>query len=229
MNSCQSDRRLLMPRLAVVLVLSVVLAAGCSDSGDSPTGPDPDPGPGGDVPELETLVPGRTFAGDTLRILGSGFGAEADEESVLFSAGGGARATAEILAWSDLEVRVLVPEDAVTGPVVVTRAGEESEALSFTVVAPVSLQVDVRPIFQQRGCLSCHGGTNGLELSTHAGILAGGIRGPAVVPRRGAESLLVMAMRGQGGVPQMPFGSPPMPEAEILLISDWIDQGARDN
>lgn len=229
MNSCPSGCGAHVPRLAIVLVFAAILAAGCSDSGDSPTGPDPDPGPGGDVPELETLVPGRTFAGDTLRIVGSGFGAKADDESVLFSAAGGTRATAEILAWSDLEVRVLVPEEAVSGPVVVTRAGEESEALPFVLVAPVSLQVDVRPIFQQRGCLSCHGGTNGLELSTHAGILAGGIRGPAVVPRQGAESLLVMAMRGQGSVPQMPFGSPAMPEAEILLISDWIDQGARDN
>ena len=64
----------------------------------------------------------------------------------------------------------------------------------------------VRPLFLAR-CVSCHGAEKqkgGLRLDTKAGWQAGGDTGPAVVPGKPAESLLLRAVRGTDGVQQMP-------------------------
>ena len=209
--------------LAAVLVAGLVWA-GCSDLGDPPLVPDPSPA--GDV-VLESMVPTRTYVGGDVLLVGSGFGSQTG--SVLFTAAGSATAEAAIQFWSESEISALVPASAVAGPVIVEVDGSRSEAVAFSLAPEVSLRDDVRPIFMVQGCLSCHGGSGGLFLDSRAAILAGGGRGPGVVPGRSAESNVVKALRGQG-LPLMPQGAPEsIPEAQILTIADWIDQGARDN
>lgn len=213
-------------RVGAAVLLAVVVSVGCGDFGDPLRVPAPDPNPSGG-PELESVVPARTFPGDRVVLRGVDFGETAGR--VLFTGGAGT-IDAVIVAWSDTEIEVVVPEGAEAGPVVVSAGGSTSDPIAFTPTQEMSLRNDVRPILLGQGCLSCHGGSGGLFLDTHAKILQGGGRGPAVVPGESATSLLVRSLRGEGGVPLMPQGaSESIPEAQILVIADWIDQGARDN
>jgi mono/diheme cytochrome c family protein len=94
---------------------------------------------------------------------------------------------------------------------------------------PVDYASQVKPILT-RHCVSCHGATKpkgGLRLDTAAAALLGGESGPVVLPGRGEESPIVAAVRGEGETERMPLKRPPLAEAEIKLLSDWIDQGAK--
>jgi hypothetical protein len=97
-------------------------------------------------------------------------------------------------------------------------------------VTQVSFSQDVRPLLVQYGCTGCHGGTSGLTVGTVAGLLAGGDRGPAIIPFNGAGSNIVKKISPNPpfGV-RMPQGGPYMPDATIAVIRTWIDQGALDN
>ena len=96
----------------------------------------------------------------------------------------------------------------------------------------VSFSKDVRPVFADPhvGCIGCHGGTNNLFVGTVAGLLQGGLHGPAVIPGNSAGSILVQKI---GPNPpfgaRMPYGGTPLPDTTIQRIKDWIDQGALDN
>lgn len=71
-------------------------------------------------------------------------------------------------------------------------------------------------------CGTCHAsdGVEGLNLTTYAGVLAGGNTGPAVVPSQPGSSLLVNVQ--SGGTPH--FGQ--LTEQELALVVAWIEQGA---
>jgi mono/diheme cytochrome c family protein len=94
--------------------------------------------------------------------------------------------------------------------------------------SPVDYASQVKPILT-RHCVSCHGATKpkgGLRLDTAAAALLGGESGPVVLPGQGEKSPLVAAVRGDGETERMPLKRPPLAEAEIRLLKDWIDQGA---
>lgn len=80
----------------------------------------------------------------------------------------------------------------------------------------------------EKNCLSCHGESpmSGLDLRTRDGVLRGGKRGPAVVPGKSAASLLYQAVLRTGEL-KMPFGKDPLSPAEIKILRDWIDAGAK--
>ena len=85
----------------------------------------------------------------------------------------------------------------------------------------------VRTILADR-CLKCHGGkrTEGeFELVDRAGMLKGGSAGPAIIPGRGKDSLLIKLVNHQKE-PKMPHKTAKMPEAEIAALTNWIDLGA---
>jgi hypothetical protein len=85
----------------------------------------------------------------------------------------------------------------------------------------------VRTILVDR-CLKCHGGkrTEGeLELVDRAGMLKGGAAGPAIIPGRGKDSLLIKLVNHQKE-PKMPHNTAKMPAAEIAALTAWIDLGA---
>jgi len=86
----------------------------------------------------------------------------------------------------------------------------------------------VRPILAAR-CFECHSSSaqepkGGLKLDTRAGALAGGDTGPAVVPSKADESLLIDAIR-YGDVYQMPPKSK-LPADEIAALERWVNLGA---
>ncbi len=87
----------------------------------------------------------------------------------------------------------------------------------------------IRPLLVMR-CFDCHsdqgkGVKGGLHLDSRAGILAGGDSGPALVPEKPAESLLVEAVNyPQDGVQMPPRGK--LPQGEIVLLTEWVRRGA---
>ena len=80
----------------------------------------------------------------------------------------------------------------------------------------------------QTKCIACHGATrmSDLDLRTSEAILKGGKRGPAVVPGKADASLLFKAVKREGDV-HMPPGKNPLAPAEVAVLRDWINAGAR--
>ena len=93
--------------------------------------------------------------------------------------------------------------------------------------ATVSFANDIMPIFESR-CIGCHGGERtqeGLDLKTHASLLAGSNNGAVVIAGDAANSLLVEMVATQ----KMPKRGPKLTPPQIQLITDWVNQGAPDN
>jgi mono/diheme cytochrome c family protein len=93
--------------------------------------------------------------------------------------------------------------------------------------ATVSFATDIFPIFESR-CIGCHGGERtqeGLDLKTHASLMAGSSNGFVVTPGDAANSLLVEMVATQ----KMPKRGPKLTPPQIQLITDWVNQGALDN
>ena len=105
-----------------------------------------------------------------------------------------------------------------------------------------TLRGNVQPIFD-RSCatsLACHqqGGAGRLDLApglTWAATFLVPARqavDPAIFyvdPFRIESSYLVSKLEGTGFGSQMPLGGPPLPDAEIQAVVDWILEGAADN
>ena len=99
--------------------------------------------------------------------------------------------------------------------------------------APVDFEKDILPLLKNN-CLACHNQTTtkaDLILETPQTILKGGETGPAVVPGKSSESLLLRAASHQVR-PNMPpkenkVAAVSFTPDELGLIKLWIDQGAK--
>ena len=91
----------------------------------------------------------------------------------------------------------------------------------------ISYSLLIQPIFDA-DCDHCHGGAGGLELTSYAGLLLGGLSGAAVIPGSPDNSLLIHRLEGTIG-PRMPTDGPPLTQPEIDRIKQWILEGAKDN
>lgn len=89
----------------------------------------------------------------------------------------------------------------------------------------------VRPVLIEQ-CYQCHNSHDktegGLALDYRDGLTEGGDSGPAVVPGRPEESLLIKAVRHGGGVSKMPKGNPKLSDAAIADLAKWVELGAPD-
>ena len=86
---------------------------------------------------------------------------------------------------------------------------------------------DILPIFQH-SCAPCHLGDAAmgkLQLGSAAALLRGGSAGPAIVPGKSADSLLVKRILGLTDGPRMPMGGDPLSGEQVKIIRSWIDQG----
>jgi len=86
----------------------------------------------------------------------------------------------------------------------------------------------VRPLLAER-CHDCHGAErqrSALRLDSVAHMLAGGSRGPAVVPGDADASLIVRAVRGEEPEYEMP-PSDKLSAEEIAVLVTWIESGAK--
>src|SRR5688572_29738007 len=84
----------------------------------------------------------------------------------------------------------------------------------------------VRPVLVEK-CLSCHAekAKGGLRLDTRDAALKGGERGPAVVPGKPKEGLLLKALRHTDEDLKMP-PSGKLPDRAIAAFEKWIELGA---
>jgi uncharacterized membrane protein len=93
--------------------------------------------------------------------------------------------------------------------------------------AEVSFATSVLPLLQSR-CVNCHGGertSKGLSLNSYDAVMAGSENGPVVTAGDAANSPLAqMVANGK-----MPKRGPKLTPAEVALITDWINQGAKNN
>ena len=85
-------------------------------------------GEGGSGPAVGTVSPMLGVEGTVVTIRGEGFGPTAEMGGVSFNG-----VWASAISWSEEEIRVAVPRDAGTGPVVVTAHGQVSNGVSFMV------------------------------------------------------------------------------------------------
>ncbi len=94
----------------------------------------------------------------------------------------------------------------------------------------VAFSTEIAPLLLDQ-CGTCHGEQTAeanLRMTSLETLVKGGRGGPAIVPGKGAESLLVKKLRGVGIDGQrMPLNRPPLSDAQIAVIEKWIDQGGR--
>jgi hypothetical protein len=90
-------------------------------------------------------------------------------------------------------------------------------------------ETQIAPILKRR-CYECHShesekAKGGLVLDSRHGWKKGGSKGPAIVPGKPGESLLIEAVRYEG------YEMPPdkkLPASEIALLEKWVAMGAPD-
>src|SRR5687768_4705967 len=108
----------------------------------------------------------------------------------------------------------------------------EGEAKPAAPGDKISYYTQVRPIFQAN-CQGCHqpakaGG--GYVMTSFDRLVAGGdSKAAAVVPAQVDESHLIDMITPEGDKAEMPLDKPPLSQAEIDLIRNWVAQGAVDD
>jgi hypothetical protein len=209
------------------------LAAGCEDSGTT----DPPP-PESSVPTASapTSVTDSSFTAVWTAVSGAtGYRLDVSQDSLFGSFLPGydnrdaGTATSHTVTGLNARARYFFRVRAATS----TGVSANSNVVGVTVNAGatvVSFARDVRPLLVNHGCTGCHGGTSGLFVGTVAGLLAGGLHGPAVIPGDGANSNIVRKISPSPPFgARMPDGGPFLPSSEITVIRTWIDQGAQNN
>lgn len=84
----------------------------------------------------------------------------------------------------------------------------------------------VAPILEKR-CLPCHNEelkNANISFLDRDSLLSGGTLGPALIPGRPDQSLLIAALRHEGEL-QMPPG-PKLSSKEVAVLTEWIKRGA---
>jgi len=91
-------------------------------------------------------------------------------------------------------------------------------------------EAKIRPVLVEH-CQKCHGETkaNGkLRLDSKASVLKGGVSGPAIVPGKAGDSLLLKAIRHEDPDLKMPPKEKKLPDHVIADFEKWINMGAPD-
>ena len=104
------------------------------------------------------------------------------------------------------------------------RGAEDPKGLEF-------FERKIRPILVNN-CYECHSAASvklkgGLQLDSKDGVLRGGFSGPAIVPGKPGESLLLKAIRHEKL--KMPFDKPALSAEVIADFEKWIALGAPDS
>src|ERR1043165_8580 len=90
----------------------------------------------------------------------------------------------------------------------------------------VSFSKEIKPIFEA-SCIKCHGrgkSKGGFRLDNRETFLKGGESGPAAVPGKSADSLLISLVQGLDPDSVMPKKGSRLTPDQIGLLRAWIDQ-----
>lgn len=121
------------------------------------------------------------------------------------------------------------------GTLTVIAVATAAAADAPTISRPVEPQINevdrwaaqVEPILTKH-CLRCHGTLkkkSDLDLRAPAAMLVGGERGPAIVPGKPDESLVIQFVQPDAD-PHMPPGKKHLSDDEIATLTEWIRRGA---
>ena len=129
-------------------------------------------------------------------------------------------------------VGILLPGMLVAG-VAFAASGQATSKPSTTALPPAASRTidfakDIQPIFAGH-CYDCHGPKKQeaqFRLDSKTIALQGGELGPAIVPGKSAESLLVQAVAGVKADLIMPKKGERLTSEQVGLLRAWIDQGA---
>ncbi len=109
------------------------------------------------------------------------------------------------------------------------RADGQTATLPPPLGRRVDFAADIQPLLAGH-CVRCHGADaqeGGLRLDRKAAALAGGKRGPAIVPGHSDKSRLILFVAGANDEQiVMPPEGAPLSSGEIGRLRAWIDQGA---
>jgi mono/diheme cytochrome c family protein len=128
-------------------------------------------------------------------------------------------------AWNCRAIAVLV---ACCFSAIAGAAAIDSSRLPNPASGEIEFTRDIHPLLQN-ACLSCHGAEKpkaGLRLDRRDLAIKGGDSGPAIIPGKSAESLLIHLVAGLDEQMIMPQRGPRLTEEQIGLLRAWIDQGA---
>jgi hypothetical protein len=108
----------------------------------------------------------------------------------------------------------------------------KKEAVSADHAAKMAMGLDlfkkqVRSVLEQK-CLRCHGGKtveSEFDLNERTGLVKGGLNGPAIVPGKSKDSLLVKLI-SHARDPHMPKSGGRLSPEAVGHIAQWIDLGA---
>jgi WD40 repeat protein len=106
---------------------------------------------------------------------------------------------------------------------------QEIKVVKLERTAPVLFEKDIEPILINK-CAFCHSGNikeGKFDLSSYDTMMRGGKRGPAVVPGKSSESMLVKLSQKLVRPYMPPKSEEPLSPQELALIKLWIDQGAK--
>lgn len=96
----------------------------------------------------------------------------------------------------------------------------------------VNYPTQIQPIFDNN-CISCHGGRSGVTLSSYASVIASvGVQYAKNVIQPGSSATSPLYDKISNATPahgrRMPYTGPPyLSDAQITLIKNWIDEGAK--
>ncbi|MGI9473876.1 MAG: c-type cytochrome domain-containing protein, partial [Rubripirellula sp.] len=104
--------------------------------------------------------------------------------------------------------------------------------ISLTATAQAADSVDyardIYPILESH-CVGCHtvdDAEGGLVMESHAALMQGGESGLAVTAGSASSSRLILMITGKMDPAMPPEGEEPLSEAEIDLLTQWVEQGA---
>ncbi|HEX9796968.1 MAG TPA: c-type cytochrome [Anaerolineales bacterium] len=147
------------------------------------------------------------------------FQAENDDASIFTSINQGHPAT-PMIGWGEV-----LTSDQISQLVDYIRQLDSS---AVNTAGEVSFGDDIQPLLTQ-ACGACHGSLGGWEASSYQTVMESGDHAPVIVPGDPAASLLFQLINGTApGGDLMPPGGK-LPEAQIQLLSAWIEAGALDN
>ncbi len=108
--------------------------------------------------------------------------------------------------------------------------------LAVAAAAPAHASPDAAELFEREirplltnVCMECHGGEKvegGLRVDSRESLLSGGAHGPAIVPGKPKESLLVQAVRRTHSDIQMP-PEEPLDRRRVQAVAKWVALGAK--
>ena len=87
-------------------------------------------------------------------------------------------------------------------------------------------ELRIRPLLVEK-CYSCHSETasSGLKVNSRQALIQGGTLGPAIVPGKPAESLLIQAVDHTHSRLRMPLGEK-LRQQQIADLIRWVEMGA---